>query len=169
MKYMICSHARSGKDNAAEFIHEKTGLSFLGSSFFAAEEFIYDTLKEEYGYTSVENCFSRRYEPGMRVIWYNLIAEYNKEDPIRLVKNIFASSDVYVGLRSYYEMEAAKKYYGNEIICIWIDAEGRVPDESADSMTITKEQADIIIENKQGVEEFNAKLEKLCNLIGSKK
>lgn len=116
-------------------------------------------------YQTIDECFLDRHSEGMRQRWYEEICKYNSEDKIRLVKEIFKNSDCYVGLRSFDELRAAQEFYGSNLLCIWIDAEGRIPDEPTSSCTVIKEQADIIIENKGSLERFHKKLRKLCYLI----
>lgn len=121
-------------------------------------------MKDKYGYQTVKQCFDDR--ALHRAEWFNLICEYNREDPIRLCKEIFKSNQVYVGIRSNTELEAAKKTWADCLV-IWIDAEGRVESEGIESCSISKDQADIVIENKLDVKEFESKLDKLCVLLRS--
>lgn len=164
MKLMVLGFGRSGKDYAAEFLRKEIGLKYYGSSYLAAKIFLFDLLKEEKGYKTFEECFEDRHSPGMRQRWYQEISNFNKEDPLRLCKEIYNRVDCYVGLRRHSELEAAKKFWPN-LLCIWIDAEGRVGKESEESCTATKEQADIIIQNNDTLEEFDIKLKKLSYLL----
>lgn len=163
MLLMLCGMARGGKDHAAEYLSKHIGLDFRGSSKMASELFLYDILKEKYNYSSPEECFEDRINH--REEWYELIFEYNLEDNIRLVKDIYSISSTYVGLRSYNELEVAKEYYGNNLLVIWIDASERVSPEPKESCTVVKEQADIIIENNGTIEEFEKKLHKLAIIL----
>jgi adenosyl cobinamide kinase/adenosyl cobinamide phosphate guanylyltransferase len=54
---LIIGSARWGKDSFAELLNESFGLKFMSSSQAASDIFIYDTLKEEHGYTSSVECF----------------------------------------------------------------------------------------------------------------
>ena len=162
LKIFIIGHKRSGKDRAAERLRNATGMKFEASSMFCAKLFIFDTLKEKYGYTSAEEAFEDRHDH--REEWFSLIADYNKDDPTRLSNEIFKENHAYVGLRRFEELELSKKRWP-EAIVIYIDAEGRVPPESESSCTIKKSQAHIIIENKTTLQEYNNKLDKLVNLL----
>jgi hypothetical protein len=164
MKLFICGHARSGKDYAGEYLRKVLRISFDSSSYCAIKHFLYDKLKDEYGFTSVDDCFNRRHEEGMRKRLFDEICAFNNEDPTALSAVIFAENDAYVGIRNYVELEAAKKRWPDAFV-IWIDASGRVPPESIESCTISKDQADIIIENDGTVEEFDDKLSRLCRFI----
>ena len=101
-KILIIGHMRHGKDTVAEFIEEFTGMSFKSSSEMAAEIFIYDELKNKYGYSSFMECFEDRMNH--RADWYDLIKDYNKIDKSKLAKNILEHNNMYVGMRSQEEL-----------------------------------------------------------------
>jgi len=101
-RILIIGHMRHGKDTVAEFIEEFTGMSFKSSSEMAAEIFIYDELKDKYGYSSFMECFEDRMNH--RTEWYHLIKNYNKIDKARLAKDILEYNDMYVGMRSQEEL-----------------------------------------------------------------
>ena len=164
MKLFICSGKRAGKDHAALFLKYNMGLKFQSSSYFAAEEFIFDALKDKYGYDNVGDCFLDRHNH--RSEWYDLIREFNSEDLTRLSTQIFKTNDCYVGIRDANELAAAKVKWPCCLV-LWIDADGRVEPEDEQSCTITKDQADMIIENKGSIEDFEKKLVKFSNLIRS--
>ena len=161
-KLCILGYKRNGKDHAAEFFRDNFGMSFQSSSQAAAEIFIYDLLKDKYGYTSFQQCFEDRMNH--RGEWFDLICEYNKNDPARLAKKILENSTTYVGMRSSEELDACKKQ-GIFDLVIWIDAEERVGVEDSNSCTITKDQADIIIENNGTLYEFEQRLIRLGKVI----
>jgi len=102
-KLLIIGHAQHGKDTAAGFLRDLYGYKFKGSSVAASEIFLYDKLKEKYGYTSPEQCFEDRVNH--RSEWYDLICEYNKDDKAALAKVIMKDSNIYVGMRSNVECE----------------------------------------------------------------
>jgi len=102
-KLLIIGHNRHGKDTVAEFIEEFTGMSFKSSSEMAAEIFIYDELKEEYGYSSFMECFVDRMNH--RSKWYDMIKDYNFFDKARLAKDILKHNNIYVGMRSKEEFD----------------------------------------------------------------
>ena len=163
MKLLIIAPKRSGKDHLAEYLRDSIGLTYESSSRLAAKIFIFDKLKDKYGYQNVEECFLDR--SSHRPEWYELIREYNKEDPIRLCKEILKNNDAYIGMRSYIEADFTKQYYGDELLTIFVDSEGRTEPESESSCTISKDLADIIIDNKTTVVEFEKRLHKLSKLL----
>lgn len=162
MKLFITGYGRSGKDYAAEVIAGKLGLSFESSSMFCIRYFLFDRLQREFGFNTPEEVYKNRHQPGMREWLYQHISDINKEDLTTISTAIFQKHEIYVGIRSAVELEAAKKKWP-DLLIIWIDAEGRIEPESSNSCTVTKDQADIIIENKNSIEEFEDKLRRLCD------
>ena len=77
LKLCIISHGRFGKDSAAEFFCER-GYKASSSSLAAAKIFLYDALKDKYGYKSFEECYDDRHN--RRAEWYDAICDYNKDD-----------------------------------------------------------------------------------------
>ena len=159
-KLCIVGHARSGKDTMAEILREEFGYTFKSSSQAASDIFIYDRLKDKYGYTSPEQCFEDRVN--RRKDWYEMICEYNKNDKARLAKEIMKSNDIYVGMRDREEIEECIRQ-GIFDTVVWVDASGRVQDEPATSFNITIDLADKVISNKAGYPEFREKVIKFAN------
>lgn len=142
---------RHGKDTMAEILRDNTDLKFLSSSQAAADIFLYDVLKEKYGYKTPEECFEDRVNH--RPEWYQLICDYNKDDRTRLAKDILKITNCYVGMRDRDEIEECKQKGVFDLV-VWVDACKRLPKESADSFNIDETCADIIIDNNGTVEEF---------------
>lgn len=150
-KLLIISHGRWGKDTFAEILRDNFGLTFISSSQAAADIFIYDVLKEKYGYTTSEECFNDRHNH--RAEWYELIKDYNKYDRAKLAKGILERADCYVGMRDRGEIEECVNQQLFDLI-IWVDASARLPEENPDSFNIDKSCADIIINNNGSLAEF---------------
>lgn len=161
-KLLIIGHGRHGKDTLAEIFAEEYGMTFKASSMAASEIFIYDKLKNKYGYSDPMECFNDR--SNHRSEWYDLICEYNKFDKARLAKDIMTTSDCYVGMRDECEISECI-WQGLFDMIIWVDACGRLPMESADSINIDKSCADIVIYNNGTLVDFKSKAKKLGNLI----
>src|SRR5690554_3607383 len=162
MKVLIIGYRRSGKDTLAEIWEERFGIKYESSSMAAARLFIYDELKDKYGYSSFEECYEDRMD--RRKEWYDLITVFNSEDPARLAKIMLETSDVYVGMRSGIEVNSCKEQEIFDLI-VWVDAEERVGKESTESCTVTKEDADIIITNNDTEEVFRVKALKLGEVL----
>lgn len=103
MKILIIGHGRHGKDTVAEIIKLHFGMEFKSSSQAAADIFIYDELKDKYGYKTPEECYADR--SNHRKEWHDLICGYNEKDKARLAKEILKNADIYVGMRSSEEID----------------------------------------------------------------
>lgn len=159
---LIIGHARHGKDTLAEIFNENFGYTFESSSQSAANIFLYDLLKDKYGYKTPEECFEDRVNH--RQEWYEAICEYNKDDRAKLAKGILQRSDCYVGMRDRNEIEECLKQKVFDLI-VWVDASERMPQEDASSFNIDKSCADIIIENNGSFESFKEKAIRLGNTL----
>lgn len=165
MKLLIIGEARHGKDTCAEYFRDKFGMTFESSSEASLEIFLFDKLKDEFGYKTIDDAIKHKNESEeMRVRWFNEIAEYNTPDKTRLARGILERTDAYVGMRREEELMACKKENLFDLI-IWIDATGRIKSEDNKSCTVTKDLADIIIENKTTLEDFYKKLDKVGDMI----
>ena len=142
-KLCIVGHCRHGKDSMAEI-------------------FIYDVLKEKYGYKTPDECFEDRVNH--RAEWHELICDYNIEDKSKLAKGILEHADCYVGMRDFKEIKECIKQNLFDLI-IWVDASKRLPLESKESFNIDINDADIIIDNNGTFEEFKEKVIRLGNII----
>lgn len=159
---LITGYKRSGKDSLAEIWAEEFGATYQSSSWAAAQIFIYDALKHKYGYQNIDECFADRVN--RRAEWFDMIEEYNREDPTRLAREIMADNDIYCGMRSRKEIDACLA--GNVFdIVIWVDAEERVGKEDSSSCKVTKADADIIIQNNEDYQSFREKAVRLGRLL----
>ena len=162
MKLLIIGHARHGKDTVATMLKEEFGLTHLASSEASSTIFVFDALKEKYGYETVEECFADR--TNHRAEWYDLICEYNSEDPARLAKEIMERANVYVGMRSQVEFEACKKQRVFDAVIGVIDP--RKPLEDQDSMNIDVEkEAHAVIYNEGTLEELREGIKQVYHYI----
>ena len=153
---------RHGKDSMAEILQENFGLKFKSSSEAAAEIFIYNELKDKYGYNTPFECFEDRVNH--RSEWYDLICDYNSLDKAKLAKGILENADAYVGMRDSSEIKECIKQGLFDLI-IWVDASDRLPLEDASSFNISKSDADIIIDNNGTFEEFKDRVIRLGKVL----
>lgn len=154
MKLLVIGQGRHGKDTFCEILQEKYKVTFSNSSYAAAKIFIFDTLKDRNGYKTVEECFNDRHTGNNRQLWYDLITDYNKDDPARLAKDILKENSIYCGMRSKRELDECRRQKLFDAI-IWVDAYqrlGQTEDES--SITVTKEDADFVVYNNDSEDEF---------------
>lgn len=162
MKILIIGHMRSGKDTLAELFQEHFGLTFMSSSKASTEFFLYDQLKDKYGYNSPEECFNDRVN--RRDEWYLAICDYNKDNRARLANDILSKTDCYVGMRDKAEFDECVKQKLFDLI-IWVDASKRLPLEPGTSFNINISDADIIVENNGTYEEFVEKVKRIGKLL----
>ena len=155
IKLLVLGHCRHGKDTFAEILNEEFGLKYQSSSQASADIFLYEALKDKYGYKTPEECFQDRVNH--RAEWKQMICDYNKDDKAKLAKEILKNSDCYVGMRDRAEINECMKQGLFDII-VWVDASGRLPEEPASSFDIDKSCADIIIENNGTFETFKEKV-----------
>jgi len=161
-KLLIIGNMRHGKDSLAEILRDEFGMTFESSSQAAADIFLYDLLKDKYDYKTPEECFEDRMNH--RQEWYEAICEYNKDDKTRLAKGIIERTGCYVGMRDRDEIRECIKQGLFDLI-VWVDASGRLPEESSASFNIDKSCADVIVENNGTYEEFYEKVIRLGNVI----
>ena len=162
MKLLVIGQGRHGKDTFCEIANKYFGLTFESSSHFACKKFIFDYFSDKYN--TIEECYNDRHNH--RKLWYDLICEYNKGDQSRLAKELLKEYDIYCGMRSIEEFKGSKKLFD---LIIWVDATDRLgKTESEDSNTITKSNADIVIENNGTLLEFERKVIKLLRLLTGK-
>ena len=161
-KLLIIGNMRHGKDTLAEIMNEEFGMTFVSSSQAAADIFLYDLLKEKYGYRDSVECFEDRVNH--RQEWYEAICDYNKDDRAKLAKGILEMADCYVGMRDRDEITECINQGLFDLI-VWVDASDRLPLEDASSFNIDKSCADIVIENNGTFEEFKEKVVRLGKFL----
>lgn len=147
MKIIVMGYKRHGKDFACEYLNSMFGRTYSSSSWMACKLFLYEQLKTKYGYTSAEQCFNDRHNH--RAEWFNAIRAYNDPDLCRLGKQIFASHDIYCGIRNREEFEALRDQKLFDY-AVWVDATARIGEkEDITSMELTPDDADVIIDNNR--------------------
>ncbi len=162
MKILIIGHARHGKDTVAEFITELCGLTYESSSVAASRIFLYELMKEKYGYATAIECFNDRVNH--RQEWYELITEYNKNDKARLAKAIVFGNDIYVGMRDNEEFEECLKQGVFDLV---IGVHNyREPDEPKASFNIDFwDKCDIVIPNSTTLDGLKERVKKISPVL----
>jgi len=161
-KLLIMGYGRHGKDEMVNTLEKHFDFKAESSSMAAARIFIYELLKDKYGYESFEECYQDR--RNHRPEWFDLITEYNRDDPSRLAREILKDNDCYVGMRNRTEVRTCVEEDVFDLI-VWVDAGERVPPESSDSCEVSKEDAHIILTNNGTLEEFREKVMRLGVLL----
>ena len=159
-KLLIIGHGRHGKDTVCEILRDKYKYSFESSSQFCSKLFIYNDLKEKYGYVDEEQCYADRHNH--RAEWYDAICDYNKPDPARLGREIFAAHDIYCGLRNKKEYHAMRNT-GVFDYAIWVDRSDYLPAEDKSSMSLEPWMADYTIDNNGTLEELLFNVDQLMH------
>ena len=95
-KLLVIGHGRHGKDTVCEILEKNYNYSFESSSRFCSKLFIYNDLKEKYGYANEEECYADRH--AHRKEWYDAICDYNEKDAATLGREIFKEHDIYLSL-----------------------------------------------------------------------
>lgn len=153
---LILGYARHGKDTVAEMFQSMFGLRFQSSSEFLAERIVFPALKNKYNYESVQQCFEDRVNH--RKEWFDLISEYNRDDPTALARGVLQNNDIYVGMRRKCELDACVQAHLFDHI-IWVDRSSCVPPENADSCSVTKDCAQYVINNNGSLEDTRKQVE----------
>lgn len=162
-RFIVFGHMRHGKDAACEYIRDRFGLSFISSSQFACDEFLFEDLKNKYNYVTKEECFNDRVNH--RELWYQAICDYNYPVKSKLGSELFKDYDIYCGIRDLEEFEAIM----DEGLCdltIFIDASLRKGLEGSESMKLAKEHADIVIDNNGSLADLHRRLDRLFKSLG---
>lgn len=161
-KLLIIGHGRHGKDTVCEILRDKYGFSFESSSQFCSKLFIYDQLKEKYGYSNEEECYADRHNH--RSEWYDAICDYNVPDASRLGREIFKAHDIYCGLRNKKEFHAMKNT-GVFDYSIWVDRSDHLPAEPKTSMSLEHWMADFTIDNNGSLAELAFNVDQLISTL----
>lgn len=158
MNVIIIGSARHGKDTVAQCLKDNFNYQFKSSSVAASEIFLFDALKDKYGYKTPEECFEDRVNH--REEWYDLICEYNKELPCRLANEIFKENQIYVGMRNSEELRSCREQGIVDLVIGVYDP--RKPEEHKGSYTIDFwKESDIVIPNSGDLSDLEQKVETL--------
>jgi len=157
-KLLVIGHGRHGKDTVCEILRDKYDYSFESSSQFCSKLFIYDQLKDKYGYSNEEQCYADRHNH--RTEWYDAICDYNVPDASRLGREMFSVYDIYCGLRNKREFHAMKNT-GVFDYAIWVDRSDYLPPESKNSMSLEQWMSDYTIDNNGTLEELEFNIDQL--------
>lgn len=150
----IVGHGRAGKDTAAEFLRDHTNLRFKGGCSYTGCQYVAEKLG-----LSWHEAWRTRHE--RRMEWYRLLNEYREGDPSRLVRDCMEHSDIVCGVRDCMEMQACKKE-GLFDLVVWIDR----PVPIDPTVTFTIEDADVIVRNYSGFEDFYERLKRFSKILG---
>jgi hypothetical protein len=161
-KLLVIGHGRHGKDTVCEILRDEYGYTFESSSKFCSKLFIYDNLKDKYGYANEEECYADRHNH--RAEWYDAICDYNVPDAATLGREMFDAYDIYCGLRNKREFFAMQNT-GVFDYCIWVDRSNYLMPESKDSMSLEQWMADFTIDNNGTLDDLWFNIKQLMSYI----
>ena len=159
-RLLVIGHARHGKDTVAMLTHTMMNLKFISSSEFVGREIIWPMWGQE-RYKTFEEMFEDRVN--YRKTWKDLIFAYNTPDRSRTSRTMLERGyDLYVGMRSREEFEASKQLFDS---VIWVDRSQHLPPEPEDSMELTKDDADYIINNNGSMASLKSEVAELKHVL----
>lgn len=161
-KLLVIGHGRHGKDTVCEILRDKYNYTFESSSKFCSKLFIYNDLKDKYGYADEDECYADRHNH--RAEWYNAICDYNVPDAATLGREMFDAYDIYCGLRNKREFFAMQNT-GVFDYCIWVDRSNYLMPESKDSMSLEQWMADFTIDNNGTLDDLWFNIKQLMSYI----
>jgi len=144
MAVAICGYGRHGKGTVASLLTGQSGLVCKESTSEGAARVVYEKLKDEYGYKSIEECWNDRHQH--RAEWAETIWRYNEPYGLTLYVEMLHESDILEGVRKSAELQALKDV-GLVDVVIWVDATKRLPPEDPASCQVTPDDADVVIDN----------------------
>jgi hypothetical protein len=155
IKLMILGYARHGKDTVADILSTNLGLTKEDSSQFAGKQVMMPYFASKgIVYPDWSACYADRVNH--RQEWFEQIKAYNTPDEARLAREIYAVSDIYVGIRRKEEFEAARSQRLFDY-SIWVDRSEHVAPEPTTSNTMTPEMANYVIDNNGTLEQLKVK------------
>lgn len=142
-KLLVIGYARHGKDTVGELLAKIYGFRFTSSSWFCAQEVLWDAWGCAV-YDSIEEMFEDRMNH--RVLWMQMISAYNTPDKTKTARTMIERGfDMYVGMRRLDELMACREAEVFDHV-IWVDRSKHMPPEIG-STDIHAHHADHILDN----------------------
>lgn len=154
MKIAIVGPGRSGKDEAAHWFRDHTGLRYFGPTSMVITPHAAMRLG-----LSLDEAYARRHED--RALWRKIGDELRAHDSAHLARTTLNAGDIVVGVRARVEMEAVQSESLVDLT-LWISRE--VPPD--DTLEFGSEVADVVIENHWDLPAFHRRLERLARSWG---
>ena len=165
-KICIIGHARYGKDTVAGILADMFGYIHMSSSEAASSIFLYEALKDKYGYRTPIECFDDRVNH--RKEWFDMICEYNVNNPGRLASEIMSQCNIYTGMRSKREIDACMEKGIFDLVLGVYDPRKELEDASSFDIDIWRD-AHIIVSNSSTISDLTNKIFKARELFISEK
>lgn len=145
LKFMVIGDKEHGKDTLCEYLEEKYGITFISSSKYASEKFLFEqAVALGMPYSTPEELYQNRGKH--RDFFYNGIEDYCGADKARMGREILAKYDAYCGCRSDTEFFGMQDVSLFDYV-IWVEAGKRKPRESRETMKLSEECADFVLDN----------------------
>lgn len=150
-KVTVCfsGWGRAGKDEAGMFLGQNSDLVYHGSLSWVGLQIVAKKLRLPQQ-VAWETRHNRRME------WFEILNDYRKDDPTKLVRDSLRSGEIVVGLRSKEELEASKAA-GLLTHVIWVERPGTPQDPT---VTYNKDDCDHVIANDADLPRFFEKIRK---------
>lgn len=147
-------YGRAGKDTAAQFYCDATGLEYGGSTSSVMAAYVAHAAGvEEY------KCFQERHQN--RQFWLHFCNAFRKGEPEVIAKMLLAQSDVLVGVRGAEEFRCLVPA-GVVDLHVWIDNPTVARDETVE---FDRRECDLVIDNLGSLDEFRTKVERFARLV----
>lgn len=163
LRLMLLGEGECGKGTFCEHLEQHYAISSMSTSLMASTLFMYDKLKDKYGYKTPEECHADR--RNHRQEWYEGIYEFNTPDLTKLVRRIYERYDACDGVRHAEEFGAVKAKNMFDL-SIWLDAGDRTEGEDSSSISVTRDMADVILDNSTTQEDFIRRIDRFMMVMG---
>src|SRR3990167_8347049 len=139
----FCGWGRAGKDECGLYLGEITSLVYHGSLSWVGLPVVAKALgiPEQVAW---DTRHARRME------WYNILNDYRRDDPSRLIKDSLKRGEIVVGVRDRLELLTAKKE-GLLTHTIWVERPDTPPDPT---VTYSRQDCDMILDNNGTLEDL---------------
>lgn len=160
-KLLIIGHGRHGKDTVGEMLRDKYGFKFTSSSWFCAEETIWDNWGCAV-YPDIQAMYDDR--ANHRTLWAQMISAYNIPDKTKTASTMLKRGfDMYVGMRMKDELDACREQGVFDLV-VWVDRSQHLPEEPFASMQLKEEDADVTIDNNGTLEDLERNVDEFVRI-----
>ncbi len=158
---LLIGYARHGKDTVGEILRDDFHFRFTSSSWFCAQETIWDNWGCAM-YDNIEEMFEDRVNH--RVLWMQMISAYNTPDKARTARTMIERGfNLYVGMRREDELIQCRKE-GIFKKVVWVDRSDHMKPEVG-STDLTPDMADIILDNNGTLRQLRQNVSDMLNHI----
>lgn len=147
---------RAGKDTACEYLRDRYGFRFEGSSSWAMRHFVASRLG-----LPVDEAWATRHDNRME--WKQILDEYRRtHGQSSCIREMLKFGDLVCGLRDHKEIAAGVKE-GLLDLVVWVE-NVRVPVDP--TVEFREDHCDVTVLNNGTLESYYAKLDRLMAALG---